>query len=79
MLHLHSNTIFERQMELGFWSIGASLIEDQYHSKLLFSKGILINVTNITDSGDQRFVQTTLIGRIGTEHADYMKKLSKMI
>ena len=36
-------------------------------------------VTRIKDSGDQRFVQTTLIDRIGMEHADYMKKLSKTL
>ena len=40
---------------------------------------MLIDVKQVTENGDQRFVQTTLIGRIGMEHAYYMKKLSKMI
>ena len=47
--------------------------------KIVFSKGILVYVINITDSGDQGFVQTTLLDRIGMEHANHIKKLSKKL
>ena len=49
------------------------------HSKVLFSKGILIYVTYVTVSVGQIFDQTILICSIDIQQADSMKKLSKMI
>ena len=46
---------------------------------MVFSKGILNYVTYVTVSVGQIFVQTILMCSVDIQHADSMKRLSKMI